>query len=684
MNQPIKRYDRVKNILKKAAGDSTAVYGGEVPFWELPYEEFLTCEIYGVRMIAPAEPESATPPSSNSSCCGCSNENPVNIASDRGKESGLIRGLKGEPPYDGKPFARLPWGGREVKLEDILFIQDWIDDGCPPEEELTTISLTSDIEVTSKSIEVSENVFIYKAGDAFSDQSSNKRIRMNLDCLPPDQVEIFRQGVREMYHLNKFPADWRNYNSIALIHQNHCQHAWERFLPWHRVYLYEFERALSDVINLPFGIPYWDWTMPQYKDGDLKKGSDVIPPSFKAFLTKKSIETLGKETKLDPDQLHALSKLIGLHFTSQQTFFAAVKKAIGEDPMKYRERFIDVLLASNSLWYPLRYPAEFFTSDGKPSTINDVIHYHYPSADDIAQIQSLKNFRDYGGGSNYDNSYGFLDQNPHNTIHIWSGGQNPQWDATKHKKGVNVAKRNYHKREELYSQPQYGDMFSNLTASFDPIFWPHHVNVDRLWAEWQVENPNCNPADPTSILTPWNYTVGDTYDHRKFGYEYLKSVFRFPVGMNNSISRFTSQAVAVPDAALKEHKSVEVRLNQVPQLPLSCYVRAFINQPDANAKTPIQDNPHYAGYLAIFGHGECYGGPGHCDIPPAQAAPYDLREQALHNRPRNHRIDATSCVDKLIEAGASEFQVTLVIVGVDGEEIKDLLHLESVSFNFKD
>ena len=276
---------------------------------------------------------------------------------------------------------------------------------------------------------------------------------------------------------------------------------------------------------------------------------------------------------------------------------------------------------------------------------------------------------------------GFMDQNPHNTIHIWSGGQNPQWDGAN--EGVQITGRSYHTRGELYSQPQYGDMFSNLTASFDPIFWPHHVNVDRLWSEWQTNNPNSNPTDLSSALTPWNYSVGDTLDASRFGYEYVKSAYHFPVGMGEAMHRFTSEPVTIPEAARAKHRVAEIRLNQVPQMPLSCYVRAFVNQPDANAQTPVHDNPHYAGYLAIFGHGECYGGPGHCDIPPAQPALFDLRERT-HNNPRNHRIDATACIKKLIERGETDFQVTLVVVGVDGEEMRDFLRLDSVALNFKD
>ena len=35
------------------------------------------------------------------------------------------------------------------------------------------------------------------------------------------------------------------------------------------------------------------------------------------------------------------------------------------------------------------------------------------------------------------------------------------------------------------------------TAAFDPIFWLHHCNIDRLWEVWRTQNPaHVNPVDP--------------------------------------------------------------------------------------------------------------------------------------------------------------------------------------------
>ena len=65
-------------------------------------------------------------------------------------------------------------------------------------------------------------------------------------------------------------------------------------------------------------------------------------------------------------------------------------------------------------------------------------------------------------------------------------------------------------------------MFSNLTASYDPIFWPIHVNVDRTWWEWQTRNPTGLPTDLDAVLSPWSYTVRDMLEISRFGYEYVR------------------------------------------------------------------------------------------------------------------------------------------------------------------
>jgi tyrosinase len=658
------RYERFRELLRAAAGNAASDYGGLGPFWDLPLDRLLTASLYGIRLIAPEE-------ETKRSCCAHHAEDPLRTRADR---SGLIHGLRGDPPFDGSRFPRLPWGGRAVAPDDIDFIAEWIDDGCPHDDaQVSTIEVAGEFSVARETV----NEYLFSRGEL--------KQRMNVDCMTDAQRDKLRYAMRELYELNKWIEDARSYNNLALIHQNHCQHGWERFLPWHRIYLYEFEQALQD--HCPdVTMPYWDWTMPRYRPEDPENGC-IIPESFQGFITKDSLAFLGAHG-FPKDVVEKLEPMVGTTYVSPRKFFGAVKDAAGEKYTKgdYRKRLIDALLDSNSLWYPLRYPAEYHDPSGRDSTINKVIHYHYPTADDIEQILSLRTFRDFGGGSSYDDAFGFIDQNPHNTLHIWTGGMNPDAPATRapedRNKAVKVIGRRFHSRDDMYSQPTFGDMFSNLTASYDPVFWPVHANVDRLWWEWQQRHPNANPSELDAVLTPWSYTIRDTLEMHRFGYEYVKSTSVIPVGTATTVGRLVSQPIAVPDAVRQKFARAEVRLHRVPQLPRSCFIRVFLNLPDANARTPL-DHANYAGYLAVFGHGDCYGGPGHCDAPPPRPRKYDLRPRS-HNTPRNHRVNVTKAARRLIESGADSLQITLVVIGVDYQEDHELLRLDGVSLNFFD
>ena len=118
-------------------------------------------------------------------------------------------------------------------------------------------------------------------------------------------------------------------------------------------------------------------------------------------------------------------------------------------------------------------------------------------------------------------------------------------DAENRNLAVTVKDRKFHSKSDMYSQPPLGDMFSNLTASYDPVFWPVHVNVDRLWWEWQSRNPTSLPYDLDSVLSPWSYTIRDMLDISRFGYEYVRCSYFMPVGMEAPVGRFVSKPIKV-------------------------------------------------------------------------------------------------------------------------------------------
>jgi tyrosinase len=671
------RFDRVRSLLEKAAGGHDSAFGGSA-LWALPHDQLVGAKLMGLPLIVTKK--------AAHSCCKSAG------SSVDASGSALLLGLRGQRPFDGLQFPRLPWGRPAMAENEIAEIAEWIAEGAPENDPETAVytfpaegwhTNSEKVEVATGSYSDVAEAYAEYAGTAnqYKYQHGELRQRMNIDCMTPLQLDKVRFAFREMYALNSWPEDARSYNNLALIHQNHCQHGWERFLPWHRVYLYEFEQVMQEFCQ-DVTMPYWDWTMPLYCPSRPDKG-EIIPPALKLFLTSASLEYLSAQgIPTEP-----LKPIVGKKSASWARFYDVAEKLI--DPQflhgSYRDRFIDALLEANSLWYPLRYPGEF----GKGKTINTRIHYHYPTAEDMAQIMSLRTFRDFGGGSLYDDAFGFLDQNPHNTMHIWTGGFNPQFAAPQATPGSAAASRNtavqvigrqFHKRSDLYTQPPVGDMFSNLTASYDPVFWPIHVNIDRLWNDWQQLWPNSLPEDLDSVLTPWSYTIRDTLEMRRFGYEYVKSTCLLPVGAESPVARFVSKPLEIADNVWAGFQRAEVRLHRVPQLPRSCFVRVFLNLPDANANTPI-DEAKYAGYLAIFGHGECIGGPGHCAVPVR--GKYDLRPRS-HNTPRNHRVDVTKCAKRLFDEGATTIQITLVVVGADYEEDRELLRLDGVSLNFFD
>jgi tyrosinase len=65
----------------------------------------------------------------------------------------------------------------------------------------------------------------------------------------------------------------------------------------------------------------------------------------------------------------------------------------------------------------------------------------------------------------------------------------------------------------------------------DPVFFLHHCNVDRLWAEWQELHPAEEPYLPSSgtgtiydadkQMPPFRKTPASVVDHQALGYKYV-------------------------------------------------------------------------------------------------------------------------------------------------------------------
>lgn len=108
----------------------------------------------------------------------------------------------------------------------------------------------------------------------------------------------------------------------------------------------------------------------------------------------------------------------------------------------------------------------------------------FTAEDTIQEILSLENYIDFTKK---------LEDDPHNTGHVWIGGDMARMESPK-----------------------------------DPAFWFHHAQVDRIWALWQQKHPDqmAELSEVESQLDPWEteFTVDKVNDITQLGrdsYEYV-------------------------------------------------------------------------------------------------------------------------------------------------------------------
>src|SRR6516225_3456593 len=87
-------------------------------------------------------------------------------------------------------------------------------------------------------------------------------IRKEIGCLHPEELLALQSAL--LKYQSKAIDDKTGYVFQA---GRHCvpgklgQHDYPVFLPWHRIYLSDFEKALQ-AIDPSVSLPYWDWTSP--------------------------------------------------------------------------------------------------------------------------------------------------------------------------------------------------------------------------------------------------------------------------------------------------------------------------------------------------------------------------------------------------------------------------------------
>lgn len=121
------------------------------------------------------------------------------------------------------------------------------------------------------------------------------------------------------------------------------------------------------------------------------------------------------------------------------------------------------------------------------------------------------------------------------------------------------------------------------------------------------------------------------------------------------MQRWTSDPLAVPRDAAAPFFHADLEFEDVAHDGASFVVRLYLNEPDVSDDAP----PGPAGHFTVFGHGDCWGDAGHCDVP-ALVRPFD-RPHPL--TPINVSVDVTDALGALPEA--EEVTVTALVQSLD-------------------
>ncbi|KAF2464024.1 Di-copper centre-containing protein [Lindgomyces ingoldianus] len=324
---------------------------------------------------------------------------------------------------------------------------------------------------------------------------------------------------------------YRAYDDVAPIKETgsggYCTHSSPLFATWHRPFLALFEQALyHDVQDVASGLPS------KYKDRYIKAAKDFRLPYWDPF-------ALSQRPKRPEDFLPSwiASKALPLKNT---------------DLLKDSDMVKSLLL------------------DEKQQALNPLYNYTFPYDADTIQDWFAPEARTSRSPSASENLWNAID----------SSARTDMWKAMTGLKDFNeftndawvrrdAKTRSYPSLEQTHNLVHArvgGNMGRVPGAAFDPIFWLHHANIDRLLAIWQAMHPNsylsetkqpngvksanfmlAENANVNSLTSLWPFrkssseywTSEDVKETTTFGYAYPETQrwnFASDVAFSNSVA----------------------------------------------------------------------------------------------------------------------------------------------------
>ncbi|KAH6908113.1 tyrosinase [Coprinopsis sp. MPI-PUGE-AT-0042] len=312
------------------------------------------------------------------------------------------------------------------------------------------------------------------------------------------------------------PSDKLSYFQVAGIHglphipwdapgmytPQYCQHGNVKFATWHRPYMLLFEQRLYEImVNelLPkyptdaqdavkkaadqFRLPYWDW--------GLKKERILEKKEVKVY----DLPLIVKLAKVQVTNLNSVDSQDSLIFIDNPFYSFRAPGPMGEygiiplrttrkeDP--YKATFFDRVMTTSRMASPgdtEKELAGFYSADG----VNDFIG----SGKDIREASWYQGF-DKDGKPIPGFSFKLAEATDRllSPEYFTSYPQFATMDAEEAQDGkYYLSLEGIHNNVHNWTGQGFSHMAHVPVAAFDPIFWLHHANIDRLLAMWQELN----------------------------------------------------------------------------------------------------------------------------------------------------------------------------------------------------
>ena len=300
---------------------------------------------------------------------------------------------------------------------------------------------------------------------------------------------------------------------------------------------------------------------------------------------------------------------------------------------------------------PLRRAKSLFRIRSLSLTGDDEYTNRYPArfrqeisslADDVAGYMEISSY------SNFNDDF---DRGAHGLLHVFVGGS----DASSPLNGG-------------------GDMSQVVSAAYDPIFWLHHSMVDKVFYDWQQNHPDANVSDHVKETVIYGGLTGNEVLDAEEGLRYIYSseapMALSPEPMEAQMPQEEVLSLSIASQSMgTEFQTAQLDFHQLKPPVNSHIVKAFIDNPNATAETPRSD-PSFAGHLVLFGHGDCYGAPGHCNPRIQGRDAYDLRKKhPLRSDKTRYSIDITKALNHARQNGSTSHTMSIVVSDANGAQV---------------